>query len=57
MFDWLGKNGDKSGENGDKSGKKSGNFDILCEWQPWTDLGLDVAVVGCILRPINSKVI
>ena len=28
MFDWSGKNGDKSGE-------KSGNFDILCEWQPY----------------------
>ena len=27
MFDW-------SGENVDKLEKKSGNFDILCEWQP-----------------------
>ena len=25
MFDWSGKNGDR---------EKSGNFDVLCEWQP-----------------------
>ena len=30
MFDWSGKNGDKSG----KGQGKSGNFDILFEWQP-----------------------
>ena len=30
MFDWSGKNADKSG----KVREKSGNFDILCEWQP-----------------------
>ena len=30
MFDWSGKNANKSG----KGQGKSGNFDILCEWQP-----------------------
>ena len=29
MFDWSGKNGDTSG----KVREKSGNLDILCEWQ------------------------
>ena len=34
IFDWPGKNGDKSGGGG-----KSGNFDILCEGQPWLSFG------------------
>ena len=34
MFDWSGENGDKSGKSQGKVREKSGNFDILCEWQP-----------------------
>ena len=39
MFDW-------SGEIGDKSAKRSGNFDILSEWQSCNSAGADMIKEG-----------
>ena len=44
MFDW-------SGENGDESG----NFEILCEWQPCKDIAFTRDVHSIHLKKFNGS--